>query len=350
MKKRIEWIDLVRAVGMFMIVMGHTLEAYTYSWIARLIFAVHVPVFFILSGYLFREKSMGQVIKNGARNLLLPYLATVVLLMLGTRLAVFFPNIINNVNLHDLAISALYGSGTTISFFLNKAITINAIGAIWFLLAMFLGNIIFNALMSYTKQHLAIRYVGIILLTVLGFALSAEGIILPWSLNAALASQAFYLAGYEIKYFAMVEKRGWFYFILGLLLWGISVQSGFFYLNIAYANAPLLAVLGGIGGSFVLMFLAAEITKFAFNFKYVEYFGQMSLIVLCIHLLDLSGLSLAGKVYGSVLQSTGNVMLAVSLEILYRLVVTVIGIIVIPKIPYLRSFYLNRKYPFFRQA
>ena len=52
MKKRIDWIDIVRAMGMFLIIMGHTLEGYTYSIVGKLIFAVHVPVFFVLSGYL----------------------------------------------------------------------------------------------------------------------------------------------------------------------------------------------------------------------------------------------------------------------------------------------------------
>ena len=42
MKRRIDWIDIVRAVGMFLIIMGHTLEVYTYSIVGKLIFAVHV--------------------------------------------------------------------------------------------------------------------------------------------------------------------------------------------------------------------------------------------------------------------------------------------------------------------
>ena len=37
MKKRIDWIDIVRAMGMFLIIMGHTLEGYTYSIVGKLI-------------------------------------------------------------------------------------------------------------------------------------------------------------------------------------------------------------------------------------------------------------------------------------------------------------------------
>ena len=64
MKKRIDWIDIVRAMGMFLIIMGHTLEGYTYSIVGKLIFAVHVPVFFVLSGYLYKEKPVKKVFKS----------------------------------------------------------------------------------------------------------------------------------------------------------------------------------------------------------------------------------------------------------------------------------------------
>ena len=63
MKKRIDWIDIVRAMGMFLIIMGHTLEGYTYSIVGKLIFAVHVPVFFVLSGYLYKEKPVKKEFK-----------------------------------------------------------------------------------------------------------------------------------------------------------------------------------------------------------------------------------------------------------------------------------------------
>ena len=88
MKKRIDWIDIVRAMGMFLIIMGHTLEGYTYSIVGKLIFAVHVPVFFVLSGYLYKEKpvkiklnlviitTMSKVAKYGNNRLTFPLLKT----------------------------------------------------------------------------------------------------------------------------------------------------------------------------------------------------------------------------------------------------------------------------------
>nr|WP_235725545.1 acyltransferase family protein [Liquorilactobacillus sucicola] len=57
--KRIEWIDLTRGLAMLMIVVGHSLYGYTFSFFARVLFAVHVPFFlFFLDIYL--NKKIGE--------------------------------------------------------------------------------------------------------------------------------------------------------------------------------------------------------------------------------------------------------------------------------------------------
>lgn len=346
MKRRIDWIDIVRAVGMFLIIMGHTLEVYTYSIVGKLIFAVHVPVFFVLSGYLYKEKTFKKVFKGGNVNLLLPYLATLLIVVIITRFNFIFPNWIYNLDMRNFWISALYGSGTTLNPFWDKSLTINAIGAIWFLLAMYFGNIIFNFIIDSFRGNLYISGIVATIVTFVGFYLTDTDIWLPWSLNAAMASQLFYYSGYLIKKFDLIEKCGRFGCFTGIVLWIVSAQSGFLYLNIAYADSPILAILGGIGGSFTLMYLAKILCETKADLKAVKYYGQMSLIVLCVHLIDLNSLAISGKIYGTLAQTTGNQILAVSMEILYRFLLTVVGIIIIPKLPIVRSFYLNRTYSF----
>lgn len=346
MEKRIDWIDIVRAVGMFLIIMGHTLEVYTYSIVGKLIFAVHVPVFFVLSGYLYKEKTFKKIFKGGNVNLLLPYLATLIIIVIITRFNFIFPNWIYNLDMRNFWVSALYGSGTTLNPFWDKSLTINAIGAIWFLMAMYFGNIIFNFIIKSGRGNLYVSGIVATIVTFGGFYLSDIDIWLPWSFNAAMASQLFYYSGYLIKNFDLIEKYGRFGCFAGIVLWMVSAQSGFLYLNIAHADSPILAILGGIGGSFTLMYLSKILCETKVDLKVVKYYGQMSLIVLCVHLIDLNSLAISRKIYGTLAQTTGNQILAVNLEILYRFLLTVVGIIIIPKLPVVRSFYLNRTYPF----
>lgn len=72
--KRIEWIDWLKAIGIFLVSLGHSncvpkLRKYIYSF--------HMPLFFILGGATFRpEKYEGVIecVKDKAKKLLLPYL------------------------------------------------------------------------------------------------------------------------------------------------------------------------------------------------------------------------------------------------------------------------------------
>lgn len=132
---------------------------------------------------------------------------------------------------------------------------------------------------------------------------------------------------------------------MGLLFWGISARSGFFWLNVAYADAPLLALLGGIGGSYVLMFSAYRLCHRT-SLPYVAYYGKMSLAVLCIHLIEIGETTAAGHLYRACLLWGVPQWSAVTIEIIYRTIVTIIFIVLLPHIPVLRSFYLNRQYPF----
>ena len=54
-KKRIEWIDYCRGLAILMMIAGHSLGN-TSPYIANFIFAVHMPIFFVLSGILLKEK------------------------------------------------------------------------------------------------------------------------------------------------------------------------------------------------------------------------------------------------------------------------------------------------------
>ena len=49
MNKRVEWIDLAKGLGMLLVILGHCV---CFGGIMHnAIFAFHMPLFFILSGY-----------------------------------------------------------------------------------------------------------------------------------------------------------------------------------------------------------------------------------------------------------------------------------------------------------
>lgn len=80
-KKRILWIDIVRAWGMLFIIWGHTLKGWE-SYQGAFFLTVNVPIFFALSGYLYHPQKIVKQLYKLVFNLLVPYFFTALLIVL----------------------------------------------------------------------------------------------------------------------------------------------------------------------------------------------------------------------------------------------------------------------------
>lgn len=79
-KKRLDWIDMCRGIVMILVVLGHTL---TYNSNLRfIIFTFHMPVLYVISGFVFKPRTLKMSAYKYAKRLLMPmYLAGVALLI-----------------------------------------------------------------------------------------------------------------------------------------------------------------------------------------------------------------------------------------------------------------------------
>jgi acyltransferase len=69
---REQWIDWAKLIGMFLVILGH-LE-WGFDGLLRWTYAFHLPLFFVVSGYLHRDHGTFRVsLFRNARTLLLPY-------------------------------------------------------------------------------------------------------------------------------------------------------------------------------------------------------------------------------------------------------------------------------------
>ena len=74
-EKRLEWIDWMKALGIYLIVLGHF-----YSIGEKFIYVFHVPLFFVISGFLNKKEADGQVFwKKLWYNLAVPMLIMAIL-------------------------------------------------------------------------------------------------------------------------------------------------------------------------------------------------------------------------------------------------------------------------------
>ena len=69
--KRIDWIDFAKAIGIFLIVFGHSIKgtiAHTF------VYSFHVPLFFYLTGSTFGCRNVyGKFLVKRFKTLLVPY-------------------------------------------------------------------------------------------------------------------------------------------------------------------------------------------------------------------------------------------------------------------------------------
>ena len=71
-QRRIEYLDIFRGIGIILMIMGHVVYTGKFE---HFIHAFHMPMFFFISGYLYRDKeiSIRDFFIKKAKTLLIPY-------------------------------------------------------------------------------------------------------------------------------------------------------------------------------------------------------------------------------------------------------------------------------------
>lgn len=74
--QRENWIDWAKALGILLVVMGHSV--YASKDVTSFIFVIHMPLFFFVSGYLFKtSRSWYEISISNVKTLLIPYIILV---------------------------------------------------------------------------------------------------------------------------------------------------------------------------------------------------------------------------------------------------------------------------------
>lgn len=71
MQKRIDWIDIAKGIGIISVILGHLR---TPLYISEMIFSFHMPLFFVISGYFYKERKLKNFIFLKYKSLILPYI------------------------------------------------------------------------------------------------------------------------------------------------------------------------------------------------------------------------------------------------------------------------------------
>lgn len=205
-KQRLVWLDSLRGIAMFLVILGHVkidpaAEKYIYSF--------HMPLFFMISGMTYRSgkyAGLASFVKDKAKRLLIPYFSLNLLM---------FPLWYCNNRILSHSTRRIRDGLLGVLLSNDKIKPLCFAGSTWFLTTLFLVSLLFYLCDRFSggdRKKLAIS-VGI--LGAMGYAGSAiENYPAPWHADTALTAVVFYFLGYlfmqnlpRITTFLSVRRR-----------------------------------------------------------------------------------------------------------------------------------------------
>ncbi|OIK06278.1 hypothetical protein BIV60_27360 [Bacillus sp. MUM 116] len=279
MRKRIEWLDIGKGLGMLLVMLGHTNIP---SPIKTYIYTFHMPLFFFLSGYLFNFNKFPNIktfVLKRTKTLILPYLC----FSFVAYLWFIFLFILRQVDYDHNLMLPILGSfiATRKSFW-----TVHT-GALWFMNCLLCTELLFYILSKVGRSKKSIL-IGLVFLSVLGCLYNKlVDKPLPWSIDISLISVGFYGVGFLYKEYKMKLER---YLSLNNFIFFLFINMVTGYLNFVYSgervdlyNSSLgniflfyISALSGIGAFMILI-------KRMKQSKTLQYIGENSLIYLAFH-------------------------------------------------------------------
>ncbi|MGR0220210.1 acyltransferase family protein [Agromyces sp. ZXT2-6] len=236
-------LDVVRAVGLVAVVLGHV---WANELVRPLLFSWHVPVFFVISGYLWREgRPLGEEVRRRTRSLLVPY---VLWLAIVTAAWAAFTALVVSMRLPDPVALILGGSRIGGQY-----------AAFWFVTALVAAVVAMRALSAVRPWLPAV--VGVLAIAV---ATVQPDVVrwIPWSVGVGVMALLFLAVGDGLR---RVRHRvpaplvlGVVLVVAGLVLAGSGVVAPVD-LKAADVGTPIAGVAVAVAISCGLIFVAESL-------------------------------------------------------------------------------------------
>ena len=269
LKGRLAYIDIAKCLCLIAIIRMHFLPRPVWTT-----YFVFVPVFFVLSGYTYKNnKSFSELVAGKFKRLIIPYLLfNIVLVLINGIVYGFSPLnsfgfLYSRYTLYDMTLG--YEGNPHLFFFMNM-IT-------WFLTSMFVAYLAFFPLVKYGRFN----YVLIPLYLLLTYCLSFLEILLPWSLDTSFLMAIFLWYGYSLSRWGWIEKINRKSFVFALLL-----HIGLFYfyrveinLSVRIYGNLLLTIAKSLTSAYLILCLCKWLDKVRIVANVLGYVGRHSLTI-----------------------------------------------------------------------
>jgi fucose 4-O-acetylase-like acetyltransferase len=282
-KRRIQFIDLAKGVCIILVVLFH---AKVLTPQTPLLSNLRMPLYFFLSGLFFKTYgSTANFVVKKVNKILVPF--------------VFFYIIAEIVCVLRLVTVHSYNWTGVQEHLLRFDLTCNI--PLWFLLCLFITNLIFCVLRRLLKNEVAFSF-AVVVCALIGVALGEDGVSgFAWSATALTALPFFYF-GY------MSNRISWLYpnkcdkynLLIAVAVIGIAFAINYYSAN-AHISMRENRFVGSALASYVSSALIVAgvlmLCKVVRHIPWVSYVGRYSIVVLGTHMIVLPLILLILKSY-----------------------------------------------------
>lgn len=268
-KKRIEWLDIAKAISIILVVLGHAGHPFLDIYLGWF----RMPLFFFLSGVLFKPvlfKSFGRWAGNKTYRMMLPYFVYGIVIF-----AVF--NMQSLELLPDHLYSLLYGgSGLQGPY-----------GVFWFITVLLLTQLLLGIISNFYKW---IQIFIIAALFVVGhseFIISFDWL---WNANVVMIAIFYYSLGYYSKEIIRKYHDSFTAAAISAALAAIVIFINVngqldFYLNLKMSsyNHFILDIIIPLLFFMPVIYISSVIEKFPIK-EILKVIGQYSIVIMYLHL------------------------------------------------------------------
>lgn len=263
-KKRIVYLDILRGFLILTVIFGHIVELN--GTLNIMIYTIHMPAFFIISGMLNNINSKTSILKHiekRLKSLIIPY---IVFCSITTLLHILINKGITGYIKSEI-VSVIIGAGA---------------GPSWFLIALFIAEVIY-LILNKTINNKSINMVIIISLFI--FGLNGRDIYNNFYLvpiYRALIALGFYSIGaYASNYLKRIEINNLIVLLILLITIFLGIKNGRVDLWALEFNNKILYVFNSLIGSLALILLFKNILNK--DIKILNYLGKNTLIIMGTH-------------------------------------------------------------------
>lgn len=286
MIKRIHWIDIAKAIGIYVIVLGHMLQGH--GILRQIAYAFSVPLFFILVGftYKYKENRKGFYVDKFKRIMVPYYVFAIISILIFSILGKVASTVSNDYATTAIIpnlIGMLYGNTRTGYMKWNSPL--------WFLPCLFLTYVFMDFFESIILYRWRVGQKARIVVTCISMLIAAvvntyfKSVKLPFQMETAILMFSYAEIGILIKGIlasAADKTLRNIFCVIVMGATGISISYINGYTDAAtsiYGRSIILYILGSMALSYSVL-LISVITK---ENKVLEFVGKNTLPILLMH-------------------------------------------------------------------